>query len=231
MVFGKIDYLNLLPFYVFLKRQLKGSAAKLSLSKKSAYPSLVNQWFAAKRIDFAVISSIESFKYPSYKTLDFGVVAQQEVLSVLIKIGKHQADKASASSNMLALVLGLQGQVSIGNNALKTYAQIIENKKAIHHETYVDLAEAWREQTGLPFVFARLCTHKHHKKLEAMMKQFFKAKVKISHKAIVDYAKKLDIPKSLVHLYLSKISYKIGIREQRALAKFQHLVRRHARQR
>ena len=72
MVFGKIDYLNLLPFYVFLKRYLKGSSAKLSLNKKSAYPSLVNQWFAAKRIDFAVISSIESFKCPSYKKLDFG---------------------------------------------------------------------------------------------------------------------------------------------------------------
>ncbi|MFC2346099.1 MAG: menaquinone via futalosine step 1, partial [Campylobacter sp.] len=62
MIFGKIDYLNLLPFHVFLKRSRLSSQDKKIIEFKKGVPSKLNCDLCCRRIDAAVVSSIESRK-------------------------------------------------------------------------------------------------------------------------------------------------------------------------
>ena len=121
MIFGKIDYLNLLPFHVFLKRSRLSSQDKKTIEFKKGVPSKLNRDLCCRRIDAAVISSIESRK-KRYKKVSLGIVAKGDVKSVLVRKGTAaRPDPASASSNALAGVLGLEGEVLIGDRALKAY--------------------------------------------------------------------------------------------------------------
>ena len=89
-----------------------------------------------------------------------GIVAKKEVLSVLslpAKVSKNDAD--SATSNLLSRILGMKGEVLIGDKALRYFYSGGE---------CTDLGKAWHEKTGLPFVFALLCTHDHTAELEAL---------------------------------------------------------------
>ena len=74
MVFGKIDYLNLLPFYVFMKRYTKSTRLQMSLHYKKGVPSKLNRDFAARRIDAAFISSITA---RHAKSVNVGIVARK----------------------------------------------------------------------------------------------------------------------------------------------------------
>ena len=119
MIFGKIDYLNLLPFHVFLKRSRLSSQDKKIIEFKKGVPSKLNRDLCCRRIDAAVISSIESRK-KRYKKVSLGIVAKGDVKSVLVRKGTAaRPDPASASSNALAGVLGLEGEGLIGDRVLK----------------------------------------------------------------------------------------------------------------
>ena len=63
MLFGKIDYLNLLPFHVFLKALSAQNAFKMAIQRKMGTPSKLCADLKARRVDAAVISSIEARKY------------------------------------------------------------------------------------------------------------------------------------------------------------------------
>ena len=160
MLFGSISYLNLLPFQLFLKKNLKSSAAKMSFNYKRAVPSKINAALKRKEVNAAFISSIESRK--SLCT-NLGIIAHKKVYSVLLLEGENESDPASATSNQLAKVLDLQGKVLIGDAALKHY---------LDGERGIDLAEAWYDKTGLPFVFARLCYNKHSNSVKKLAKNF-----------------------------------------------------------
>ncbi|MCK4875310.1 MAG: hypothetical protein KAS26_05630, partial [Sulfurimonas sp.] len=121
MVFGKIEYLNLLPFHVFMKRFTKSSQQSMSMHYQRGVPSKINEKFLSRRIDAAFISSISAKKY---QNVDLGIIAKKEVLSVLvIPHVKDISDTESATSNVLAKVLDIKGEVLIGDKALKYYLQ------------------------------------------------------------------------------------------------------------
>ncbi|KYJ86909.1 MqnA/MqnD/SBP family protein [Sulfurovum riftiae] len=208
MLFGSISYLNLLPFQLFLKRQLRDSASKMSFRYKRAVPSQINRSLKRREINAAFISSIESRKC---KCTDLGIIANQKVYSVLLLEGEHEKDPASATSNRLAEVLDLQGRVLIGDAALKYY---LEGGKGI------DLAEAWYAKTGLPFVFARLCYNKHGKSIEKLAKTFTHKKVKIPQYILKKEAKKRGVTAKQLSWYLEQIYYTMGHKEKLSLKKF-----------
>ena len=208
MLFGSISYLNLLPFQLFLKRQLRDSASKMAFRYKRAVPSQINRSLKRREINAAFISSIESKKC---KCTDLGIIANQRVYSVLILEGENESDPASATSNRLATVLGLQGKVLIGDAALKYY---LEGGKGI------DLAEAWYKKTGLPFVFARLCYNRHRRSIEELAKKFAQKKVKIPQYILKKEAKKRGITAKQLSWYLEQIYYTMGYKEKRSLKKF-----------
>ncbi|MBN2965412.1 menaquinone via futalosine step 1 [Sulfurospirillum sp. T05] len=217
MIFGKIDYINLLPFHVFLKRSALSNAFKQSLEYKKGVPSVLNHKLKRRQIDAAVISSITS-THPMYHRLDMGIVAKKEVKSVLVKRGKCTLDPASASSNALANVLHVKGEVLIGDRALKAYLQ--------DPSAYVDLAKTWNARTGLPFVFARLCVTKDTAFYRRLAARFVNQNVRIPRYILNQYAKERGISEKDILDYLTLISYRIETKEKRALKRFLGLVKK-----
>ena len=208
MLFGSISYLNLLPFQVFLKRYISSSAAKMSFNYKRAVPSQINKALKRKEINAAFISSIESKKC---NCTDVGIIADKKVYSVLLLSGDNEIDPASATSNQLAKVLDLQGKVLIGDAALKYYLDGGEG---------IDLAEAWYEKTGLPFVFARLCYNKHDDAVKKIARKFAGTKVRIPQYILKKEAKKRGITPKQLTWYLEHIYYKMDDKAKKSLKLF-----------
>ena len=208
MLFGSISYLNLLPFQVFLKRYISSNATKMAFHNKRAVPSVINNAFKRKSIHAAFISSVASRKC---KCTDLGIIAHKKVYSVLLLEGKNETDPASATSNQLAKVLGLQGKVLIGDAALKHY---------LDGEEGTDLAEAWYDKTGLPFVFARLCFNKHSKDIQRIARTFAHTKVKIPQYILKKEANKRGITPKQLTWYLDHIYYKMDDKAKKSLKLF-----------
>jgi chorismate dehydratase len=212
MIFGKIDYINLLPFHIFLKKSSLTNALKQSCEYKKSFPSNINKKFKKRRVDGAFISSIESNK-KSIKTLPLGIVAKKEVTSVLVKKNtKSSNDPHSATSNVLAKVLHVEGEVFIGDRALKLY---LENP-----DDYIDLAQEWYCNYKLPFVFAVLSVNNHFKTYKKLSDNFKNNRIKIPQYILKKYANERNIPPKEILKYLSLISYKIGVKERRGLKLF-----------
>jgi len=212
MIFGKIEYLNLLPFYVFMKRYAKSTRHHMSLQYKKGVPSKINRDFEARRVDAAFISSITA---RGCRTAPLGIIARKEVLSVLLIPGDQVIeDSASATSNVLAKVLGMRGEVVIGDNALRLYLSGSEVE---------DLAKVWHERYGVPFVFAVLCHHRRRKDMERLSRDFLRRGHKIPHYLLRKASAETGIaPKDILH-YLTFISYRMDRKAYLGLKKFWRL--------
>ena len=198
MVFGKIEYLNLLPFHVFMKRFNRSSRQSMSMNYYKGVPAQINKKFLTHKVDAAFISSISAKKHHH---VDMGIIAKKEVLSVLvIPNDKDTQDKESATSNVLARILEVHGEVIIGDKALRYY---------LENDNYVDLAKLWNEKYNLPFVFALLCYHKDKKMYKKIQKEFLKQRVKIPYYILKQAQERTDINTKEILNYLSYISYKL----------------------
>jgi chorismate dehydratase len=212
MVFGKIDYINLLPFHVFLKKYPLNNSFKKSCESKKRYPSAINALFERRAVDGAFISSIKSAK-PNLKTLPVGIVAKKNVKSVIVrKETRSKKDPHSATSNVLAKVLGIEGEVFIGDKALKLYLEAPND--------YIDLASEWNKRYNLPFVFARLSINAHFKTYKKISETFKNKPIKIPIYILNQYAKQRGIPPREIKEYLKLISYKIDRKGNKALKLF-----------
>lgn len=212
MRFGKIDYLNLLPFHVFMKRYLRGSSAQMGLRHGRNVPSRINRAFETRRIDAAFISSIKARRY---RHAPLGIIARGAVQSVLLIPGDAQKnDAASATSNVLARVLGLQGEVLIGDRALRAFLAGVEA---------VDLAEAWQRRYGLPFVFALLAYHGRGEEIGRLSRAFARDPKRIPQYLLKDAARRTGIPAEAIRAYLEHIDYLMDHRSRRGVEKFWRL--------
>lgn len=216
MIFAKIDYINLLPFYVFVKKNISSSQIKAIINHKKSYPTYINNQFKKRKIDAAFVSSIVSQKC---KCTEVGIVACDEVLSVLALSGENKKDIESASSNVLANILDVQGEVIIGDKALQYYYNHLS-------EDFVDLAKQWKDKYNLPFVFARFCFQKHDTYFTNIANKFAQTKVKIPQYILKKYAKRSGLTNSQISDYLSKISYTINYKEKQSLKLFFKLSKR-----
>lgn len=207
MIFGSIEYLNLLPFRIYMK---KNFARSNILHYKKGVPSQLNKDFIFKRIDAAFISSIRAKRC---RCGELGIAANGAVNSVFVLPGKGKSDGESETSNALAKVLKIEGEVTIGDKALKRYLR--------GEEDLVDMALEWKKRTNLPFVFARLCYNKGYDK--RFEKKFLHQKTKIPQYLLKKEAKKVGLNPKDVLWYLQFIKYNIGIKEKRALKKFYKL--------
>ena len=215
MIFAKIDFINLLPFHVYIKKNIKSSQTKAIIEYKKSYPSFINKKFKKRKVDSAFISSIAS---RHEKKLDLGIVAKKNVLSVLLIPGMDEKDYQSETSNALAKVLNLNGKVLIGDKALKFYH---ENQNT----HFIDLAQEWNKKYNLPFVFAVLCYSANRKQLESITKRFNKRQIKIPTYILNQYSQRSGISNKNILEYLKKIDYTIGIKEKRSLKLFLKLTK------
>lgn len=183
----------------------------MSMEYKRGVPTAINYAFHKRRVDGAFISSISALEHRS-RHLSLGIVAKKRVKSVLIIPHKNnKKDKDSASSNMLARILGLQGEVLIGDKALRY---------ALGHDDYIDLAEEWFKRYKLPFVFALLCYHKDVHLYEQIEAAFLKTRIKIPQYILQNAAKKSRVAPKEILEYLKLISYRVDESASRGLLKF-----------
>lgn len=210
MIFAKIDFINLLPLHVFIKKNLSTTQRKQIIEYKKSYPSDINKKFHKRQVDVAVISSIASRRCK--KCLDLGIVAKGEVDSVLVKPGSYKKDFQSDTSNALAKVLKIDGQVIIGDKALYAFHN--------SEDKFIDLAQEWKNKHNLPFVFARLCVNKHEKYLEKLTQIFLRTKIYIPQYILEQYSQRSGLSKKQIKNYLTKIHYKIGTKEKQSLKLF-----------
>ena len=209
MVFGKIEYLNLLPFHIFMKRFTKSTQQSMSMHYKRGVPAEINKKFLARSVDAAFISSISAQKHTN---VGLGIIAKKEVKSVLVIPSKDsKRDRESASSNVLAKILDVSGEVLIGDKALKYALQEREN---------IDLAKLWNERTGLPFVFALLCYHNDKKIYKEIQREFLKAKVKIPQYILKLSSQRTGIKERDILEYLELISYSLDAKAKLGLKRF-----------
>ena len=208
MIFGSISYLNLLPFQVFLKRYLPDSGLKKGLAYRKNVPSQINKALQKRQIDAGFISSIES---PKYNCSNLGIIANKAVYSVFVLEGENKSDNESATSNRLAKVLNLQGEVLIGDKALTYYLDGGEG---------IDLATEWYNKTKLPFAFARLCYTCHGKTIEKIARSFSKQPIKIPQYILKREAKKRGITPAQLQWYLKHIEYNMSHKSKKSLKLF-----------
>ena len=208
MLFGSIGYLNLLPFHVYMKRTLRHNGAAMSFRYKRDVPSRINAALRRRHVNAAFISAAAS---RPFRCTDVGIVAHGRVYSVLLLPGESADDPASASSNALAKVLGLQGKVLIGDAALRYYLQGGEG---------IDLAEVWYERTGLPFVFARLCCNRYHTHVRTIARRFVRRRTRIPHYILCKEAAKHGITAKQLSWYLKHIHYRIDTKAERGFKRF-----------
>ncbi len=211
MLFGKIDYINLLPFWIFVKRYIPSTQIKQAIAYKRDFPSNINKKFKARKIQAAFISSIESKRY-SNSCFDIGIVAKSEIKSVILKPGVSKGDPHSASSNRLSKKLGLEGEVIIGDKALKAYLE--------SPQSYMDLASIWWERYRRPFVFARLCAHKKRAFYKKLSKRFLRSSTKIPYYQLQRYSKSRGVPYKEIKEYLDLVYYGIDKKAKISLKKF-----------
>lgn len=197
-----------------MKRFTKSSQQSMSMHYKRGVPSKINAKFLSRRVDAAFISSISA---KNHKHVDLGIIAKKEVLSVLvIPSTKDIDDTESATSNVLAKVLGIKGEVLIGDKALKYYLDGGE---------YIDLAHQWNKETNLPFVFALLCYHKDKNVYKKIQNNFSKSKIKIPQYILKQASLRTNISKQDILTYLEYISYRLDAKAKLGLKKFYNKVR------
>ena len=214
MIFGSISYLNLLPFQLFLKRYLKESSTKMAFNYKRAVPSQINRALRKKSINAGFISSIES---PRYNCTDLGIIANRAVYSVFVIDGDNKKDNESATSNSLASILKLNGEVIIGDKALKFYLDGGEG---------IDLATEWYKKTSLPFVFGRLCYNCYGKQIQDISKKFMQKPIRIPQYILKKEALKRGITPKQLLWYLRHIEYKMNYNAKKSLKLFLNKVKR-----
>jgi chorismate dehydratase len=192
-----------------MKRFTKSSQQSMSMHYYRDVPAKTNKKFISKKVDAAFISSIRAKRQ---KHVNLGIIARKEVLSVLVIPSENDVkDKESETSNVLAKILNVQGEVLIGDKALRYYLQ---------EKPHTDLAKIWNEKHNLPFVFALLCYHKDKALYKKIEKNFLKRRVKIPRYILDEASKRTNVAHDDILNYLKHISYDVDNKAKKGLNKF-----------
>lgn len=215
---GQISYLNIWPFFYFLKKD------KLSfpLKFKEDHPACLNNLLLKKEIDLAPASAFEYLLHSEHYFLlpNLSISAFREVRSVLFcspvsldelndylihKGNKVYLTKASASSiNLLLVLWHFYWKLPKVDFIFKEPGTIPEDSPFIEIGDFAlkifiqrkkdffvyDLAEQWFEFTHLPFVFALWIVHK-----DALSKK----------EVILNLKEKLDLYKKELFLRIDEL--------------------------
>lgn len=173
-----VSYTNTLPFLYGLENSEIIKKVQLSVD----YPSLCAKKLIDNQVDIGLIPVAAISAMPTHHIIsDYCIGADGKVNSVFIfsncpieDIAFLQLDPQSKTSNNLALVL-LKNywkvnplnitdaeDYGMSKNPKTAFVQIGDRtfgKKGKYEYTY-DLAECWKEYTGLPFVFAAWISNK-----------------------------------------------------------------------
>lgn len=239
--FSIIDYLNALPLNMAFKDGLFDEKASLSFD----YPSQCADSLATRKADVGLISSIEYQRIPHLVIApDVCIASRHEVRSVLILTKKDLADvktvaldRFSRSSVALLRILlhrrhGARPKfVTMAPNPETMLKEadaaliIGDAALALDRDAYqiIDLAGAWFEETGLPFVFAFWAMYQgvDVRQASAMVQQAKAYGFPLIADRMKDIQKRWPFPAEEIESYFKEnIHYDLGGEERSSLECF-----------
>lgn len=209
------------------------------------HPSQLVADLNAGRADVALIPVAHLFSHPELVMLEgLGVAADGPVKSVLLKcnvpvdeIKTVGRDPASATSNALAeLLLKKHFNREVEMHDFQTLehpdAAVVIGDRALCSDPApggdIDLAEAWKAMTGLPFVFAVWAVRKDFAEIEAVTEiahKACKAGLQSLEKIAARYANELGSSQAFWLDYLSdSIHYELDERDLEGMEQFHALL-------
>ena len=199
----------------------------------------------AGRADVALIPVVHLFSHPELTMLEgLGVAADGPVKSVLLKcnvpveqIKTVGRDPASATSNALAELLlrkhfGCEVEMHDFQTLGNPDAAVVIGDRALCAEPApagdVDLAEAWKEMTDLPFVFAVWAVRKDFPEIDAVTgiaHKAYEAGFQSLEKIAERYANEFGNSEAFWFEYLSaSIHYELSERDLKGVEIFKNLL-------
>jgi len=234
---GSVPYLNALP----LTRSLGPDVTYLP-------PSELARQLHGGHLDAALLSVTEVMGRPEYDVLDgAGICSDGPVYSVILahqddlaSLGPIHLDPASCTSvNLLRVLLAERGQepafgrldgyveAAGHRNVLLIGNPAIEFRRQPATHAIWDLGAAWRELTGLPFVYAVWALRRGSPPALAAQLRAAQAAGLATLAEIIESRSEYDL--SFRRAYLGgHIRYALGNREKAGLQHFGHLLVRHA---
>jgi chorismate dehydratase len=247
---GIVNYLNMAPIHEKWKSTVQSENWKLVEDP----PSSLNKKLADGEIDMGFVSSYEYGRHPEkYKILSgLSISANGPVGSVFLfsHVPMEQLDQApvlftAQSETSVSLVkiileefhdvlpLYSTGDLQTTNNEnFKAVLAIGDDAlRLAEKSTYLyeyDLADIWKHQTGLPFVFA-LCAVREEFCVEypEMMTEIHRELLRCRDEGKRDLeaicemsAPRIPMSKKKCHQYLSAIEYDLGGQKRKALETF-----------
>ncbi|MGB3212607.1 MAG: menaquinone biosynthesis protein [Desulforhopalus sp.] len=247
---GMVNYLNTAPIH----EKWKNSVQHENWQLVEGTPATLNRHLADGKIDMGLVSSFEYGLHPDrYKILSgLSISANGPVGSVLLfsHVPMKQLDQepvlfsaqSETSVSLLKIILEefqevqphystgdvqtadgdeFKAVLAIGDDALK-----IAEKSTYLYE--YDLADIWKRQTGLPFVFAVCAVREEFcqeqpQELAAIHRELIRCRDegKNDLEAICEIAApKFPMSKKKCHQYLSAIEYDLGGQKRKALETF-----------
>ncbi|MEI8138285.1 MAG: bifunctional demethylmenaquinone methyltransferase/2-methoxy-6-polyprenyl-1,4-benzoquinol methylase UbiE [bacterium] len=235
--FAAPEYANSVPLAQFIPKVSPGSHVVLNTPAQLIAPLLDGT------IDAALIPVAALFANPRLMALEgTGICAGKEVRSVLLRCNRPLEevrtvclDPASRTSNALAQILlknHWKRTIQIVTNPTEADASVVIGDRALYEKPGpggdYDLATAWNQMTGLPFVFAVWAVRRDHPDPAGLTRVIQTAKQdgvaaipEIAHEQAV----KLGLSEASCLAYFTDcIYYDIGPREREAMASFQKLL-------
>lgn len=236
-VFAAPEYANSVPLAHFIPKVSPGSRVVLNIPSQLLAPLVRGE------IDAALIPVAALFANPTLIALEgTGICAGSNVRSVLLRCNRPLdqvrtvcLDPASRTSNALAQVLlkhHWKRDVRIVANANDADAAVVIGDRALCESPGpggdYDLATAWNQMTGLPFVFAVWAVRRNHPDPAGLTGVIQRAK-QAGMAAIPEIARKQAVKLGLSEAtcldYFTKcIYYDIGPRERQAMELFRKML-------
>jgi chorismate dehydratase len=239
---GAVSYLNTKPLVYGFEKGLMAEQIVIT----SDYPAKVAAMLLTDEIDIGLIPvAVIPHLKEHYIISDYCIGASQAVASVCVfsevplkEITTILVDYQSRTSAALLKILLAQHwkiapeliDTSNGyqQNIKGTTAGLVIGDRALQqrsHSTYIfDLAEAWQDMTGLPFVFAAWVANK---KLPDDLVAAFNKATSLGLQHIAEIVDSIDFKSyDLYEYYTKNIDYKLDERKEKALALFLSLLKK-----
>ncbi len=219
MRIGFVEYLNARPFLAKLPDQ----------DITYAPPTKLNALLLDRQLDIALSSSVVALEHDLPYLPDFCIAAKERVYSVNLytrtpKPSQIGLDSDSATSvELLKILCAHHWDIKAEFVPKSEEAFLLIGDQALHNPTIpgyqtIDLATAWYEMTGLPFVFALFTYH------PTVDPTLFAKQLSTSLKWSETHLEELAQPNpKLLTDYYRACHYSLGSEEQQGLETFQRL--------
>lgn len=212
------------------------------------YPARLLERLLNRQVDAALMPVADYFATPGLDMINgLGIAAERRVRSVLLRCHRRleevetvKLDPASRTSNALARILldrhwKRPVRFVEGGSKQSTDAEVVIGDRALCEPSGAggdyDLASAWRDMTGLPFVFAVWAFRKDHPRpdrLAQVVQQAKRAGLAALPEIVRQQSAKLNLPESFCLDYFTDcIRYDLGSPHNEAMRLFRSLIDRH----